>query len=226
MVLFCLFLVTALATLGAFALFRLTSNNSRRERLWRQLWANLFAIRLYADEPRLVLEGLLGVITANAGLLITALPALLIMSALGILLFGPLDRIFGVAPFDVSNPRVLTVRLKHLDGDWPDMRLETPDWITVDSPPVHVFNQREISWRIRANKPSVGVVKVIGGGDIVETKIDIRSWPACVQLSVSDVSMPAPEQTLSLLGISLNWVWWFSIFSILLAFPLHWLLSR
>jgi len=226
MILCCLFLVSALATLAAFLLVRVTSNNSRRERLWRQLWANLFAIRLYADEPRVVFESLLGVITANARLLITALPALAAMSVLGLLLFGPLDRIFGTAPFEVSTPRVLTVKLARLNGEWPDVRLETPDWIAVDSPPVNIFNEREVSWRIRADKQSVGIVKVIANGTVAETKIDTRPWPAYVQLTDSDLSAPAPEQALSLLGFSLNWVWWFSIFSVLLAFPLHRLLSR
>lgn len=226
MILLCLFLVSALATLAAILFFRFTSNHSRRERLWRKLWANLFAIRLYADEPGVVFESLLGVMVANAMLLITALPALVAMSLLALLLFGPLDRLFGVAPLEVSTPRVLTVKLKHLQAEWPDVRLETPDWITVDSPPVHVFNQREISWRIQARKASVGMVKVIAGSDSVETKIDSRPWPANFQLITSGVSIPGPEQVLSFLGISLNWVWWFSTFSIVLAFPLRWLLSR
>jgi hypothetical protein len=148
------------------------------------------------------------------------------MSGIGILLFGPLDRIFGTMPFQISTPRVLTVKLKNMDGAWPDVRLETPDWITVDSPPVHLFNEREMSWRIRANKRSVGVVKVIAGGTIAKKTIDTRPWPTTFQVMSSDVSMPGPERTLSIMGISLHWVWWFSIFSILAAFPLHWLLSR
>lgn len=226
MILCCLFLVSALATLAAFVLLPFTSNNSRRERLWRQLWANLFAVRLYADEPRVVFESLLGVITANVKLLINTLPALVVMSAIGIVLFGPLDRIFGSVPFEISTPRVLTVKLKNMDGAWPDVRLETPDWIAVDSPPVHVFKDPEISWRIRVNKRSVGVVKVIAGGNTVETRIDTRPWPTTFQVMSSDLSTPGPERTLSFMGISLHWIWWFSIFSILVAFPLHWLLAR
>jgi hypothetical protein len=55
--------------------------------------------------------------------------------------------------------------------------LETPDWITVDAPPVHVFDEKEISWRLRATRRARGTLKIVVGKEQIEKTIDSRQGP-------------------------------------------------
>ena len=141
-------------------MFEIFSNHAARDDATRRLWANLFAIRLFADEPRIVMQSLLGVASANARLLACAIPPLAALTPIFLLCYGHLDAFFGSPHLTVGTERVLTVRLHDLKGGWPDMRLETPSWIDIDSPPVHLLDDREISWRIRATRPANGVVRM------------------------------------------------------------------
>jgi hypothetical protein len=56
----------------------------------------------------------------------------------------------------------------------PDISLETPAWITVDSPPVHVFDLKQISWRIRATKAARGAVKITTRTQVIKETVDSR----------------------------------------------------
>jgi hypothetical protein len=55
-----------------------------------------------------------------------------------------------------------------------EVRLETPAWITVDSPPVHVFDLKQISWSIRATKAARGMVKITAGPEVIKETVDSR----------------------------------------------------
>jgi hypothetical protein len=225
---------------GAFALFAFErlSRAGRRDRALKQLWTALFAIRLFADDPRVVAQSFGRIVVANALLLASALPPLVVLMPLFLLSYGHLDSFFGTTPLAVGAPRVLTVQLNKLNAGSPDVSLITPSWIMVDSPPVHVLDDGEISWSIRATRPAVGSVRVSAGNEVADKSIDSRpgpryfssarrqSWdgalryPAEKQLPsglISKVSISEPEASISFFGIGLEWTWWFSILSILSA---------
>lgn len=200
--------ISALATLLAVTVFEKLSPKALRESATRQLFANLFAIRLFADEPGIVLQSLLGVIGANFRLLLCAIPPMLVLAPAFYFLYGYLDSRYGVAPLTTGVPRVVTVKLDHFEN----IRLETPDWITVDSPPVHVFADREISWRIRPTRSGQVKLKVIAGSKVIE--IDPRR------------NMFEPAPPMSFYGVSLNWTWWFAIWSVLSVVPIKLIASK
>ena len=198
-------------------------------------------------KPRIVAQSLAGVAAANARLLACAILPLAVLAPIFLLLYGHLDAFFGSAPLAVGVPRVLTVRLNRLESGWPDIRIETPAWVTVDSPPVHVLDEKEISWSIRATQAARGVVKIVAAADVIEKTIDSRPGPRYFSLarrqslagalrypaenrlppgSIAQVNILEPERAISCCGIALAWTWWFAIFSALLALPAKWSLSR
>lgn len=246
-VLWSLLLVSAVAAFVALLLFEGLSDKAVRDRASRRLWANLLAIKLFADSPRVVGQSFGAVMAANAVLLARAIPAFAALTVLFLLCYGHLDAFFGVPTLSVGTPRVLTVRLRHMEGGWPDISLQAPNWIVVDSPPVHVLDDKEISWRIRATQASRGAVKIIDGGEVLEKIIDSRCepryfsparmqsvtealrYPGETRLPpgpVAEISVLEPPRGISFFGLTLEWTWWFSIFTVLLAVPEKWLLSR
>ncbi len=138
-----------------------------RRRATHQLWANLLAIHLYADEPAIVWQSLGGVIGANARLLLYALPPIAITAPLFLVIYSYFDSVY----LQVGVPKVLTVQLTQMDSE---VRLETPSWITVDSPPVHILDDKQISWRILATKSARGVVKISSGREVIRKTVDSR----------------------------------------------------
>ena len=196
------------ATLVAVLIFELFSPRKARESATRQLWANLFAIRLFAEEPRIVLESLAGVIRANGRLLLCAIPPALILAPAFYFLYGYLETRYAVAPLQTGVPRVVTVKVNQME----DVRLETPDWITVDAPPVHILKDGEISWRIIPNHSGDPLMKVRTPSQVFAVN------------PLKNMFEPAPPMLLY--GVSLTWAWWFGVWCVLSVIPARLMASR
>jgi hypothetical protein len=57
------------------------------------------------------------------------------------------------------------------------VELRTPSWVEVDAPPVHVPAAREISWRLRATAPNIGLCQISVAGETVTKELDARPAP-------------------------------------------------
>jgi hypothetical protein len=239
-ILWSLLLVSALSALLGLLIFESSSNKTVRDRAERRLWANLLAIRLFADDPQIVLQSLAGVVVANGRLLLCALPPLTLLVPLFLLLYGHLDAFFGSPPIPVNVPQVLTVRLNDLEHGWPDIQILTPSWIRVDSPPVHVLDEKTVSWTIRATQASYGELKIVMAKESVGKTIDSRPGPRYFSLArrqslagslrypaegrlppgpIGEVNIIEPAPVISCFGLALDWTWWFAILSVLFAIP-------
>jgi hypothetical protein len=163
-----------LETAFVLIVFDRLSNKKLIHQATQQLWANLFSIRLFADNPRVVIQSLGRVIAANLRLLLYTLPPLAVTGLVFVLSYGYLDAFFGSVPLRAGTAVVLTVRLNHLESGWPDIRLDTPDWIVADAPPVHLFDDRQVCFRITARKAARGLVTIHAGNDSASKVVDFR----------------------------------------------------
>ena len=238
-VLWPLLLVSAIAGVLALFIFEKFAKGPVRERASRQLWASLLAIRLFADDPHVVARSFASLIWANAVLVGSAIPPALLLTALFLVCYGHLDAFFGTSTLAVNTRSVLTVRLNKLDGAWPNLSLVTPDWIAVDSPPVHVFDDKEISWSIRPTRAAQGTVRVLAGRNFTDKIIDSRPGPRYFSRArerslagalrypgekrlpaglISSISISTPAAAITCCGVSLEWPWWVTIMSAAFAF--------
>ncbi len=116
-------------------------------RTWkRKRRAYVLSLYLFGDDPVILLRGFGRIARANAWLLLHALPALVIAAPLVGAAAIWLDRSLAPAPAVVT-------------AHWTsacEPRLETPAWLRVDSPPVHVPALHEVSWRVRAASKGSG----------------------------------------------------------------------
>jgi hypothetical protein len=89
-----------------------------------------------------------------------------------------LNEFFTRTPLADGGAAVLTVRLSSFQMAQPcDVSLQTPAWLHVDLPPVHVPAASEISWRIRATSPRHGFVEIACNGERVTKEVDARATP-------------------------------------------------
>jgi hypothetical protein len=223
--------------------FRRFANHAAIRRLRRRLWAHVLELRLFGEEPALAFGSLWGTAQTNLRLLAHALPPLLIAAPVIGLLAVPLSEFFTRTPLQTGGDTVLTVRLRR-DAE---VRLQTPSWVVVDAPPVHIPAAREISWRLRATAAKVGRCTISAAGETVAKELDARpglhysgavrstSWtdwllhPAESRLLDGPVErvwispVPAP---LRCAGLTLDWGEWFAAMASVTAWLLHFFFRR
>jgi len=182
--------------------FWLFTNHAAIRTLRRKLWAHVLELRLFGDDPALAFGSLLRISKTNALLLGHALPPLAIAAPVVALLTVPLTDFFARTPLQTAGHAVLTVRLRPAgdraptggmvrsgeptpavearpaaDRALPPVELQTPPWVEVDAPPVHVPAAREISWRLRATAPRLGLCRISVAGETVTKELDARPAP-------------------------------------------------
>lgn len=207
-----------------------------------KLWAHVLALRLFGEEPGMALGSLLGIARINALLLWQALPPLLAAAPFLALLAVPLNGFLTRTPLEAGGAAVLTVRWRGALHAGAPVELRTPSWILVDAPPVHVPADREVSWRLRASAPRLGICRISIGPETVTKELDSRpgfrysgrvrsrAWLEALAHPPEDrlpdgpieriwiTEEPAP---LTWAGVTMEWEEWFAVAASLAA----WLLS-
>jgi hypothetical protein len=163
--------------------FRLTTDTAALRTTLREIEARFLEFRLFFEEPALIWRAQKALLWANGRALGILLPSLLILAAPMTWVILQLEK----APLRVGEPTVVTVQLAH-DGD--EVTLEAPPEIDVETPPVHITEDRQIVWRIRLLRPITGHPKLTArpASNVVWLKVD---YPAA----------------------SLWWIFWFLVIS-------------
>lgn len=198
-----------------------------------RIQAHLLEFWLYVDDPGAIWKSWKGLLAANARLGRLLLLPLLILSVLTLPLFFLGDAVYGSWPLRVGKPALVT--LSFTDGAAMPA-LQAPDGIALETPPVRVPSERQISWRIRPLRPlsgelqwtvagaSVGKSVTAGDGWRFHSPLRTRStlqwirYPAETLLPASPIQwieIAYPPATFSFLGHEAHWSVWFVAFSLL-----------
>jgi hypothetical protein len=128
----------------------------------KRLQADLLEMRLYSSEPALMWRAQKALLRDNVRWLALMLPPALILGLPLAWLFVQLDSIYGRNPLPAGAEAVVTMQLKRaLEPADAAATLQAPPGIAVESPPVRVFAERQISWRIRALRPVRGKLRFV-----------------------------------------------------------------
>ncbi len=180
--------------LTAFVFARFTNHENVRGAVDRIL-AHLLELRLFFDEPVLILRAQRDLILANGNLLRLLAVPMLILAIPFALLFMELNAVYGRAPLVVGQAAIVTAPLQQAV-------LETPPGIAIETPPVHISYDRRTCWRIRPSRRAAGLVRagdltarIFAGGSLIR--------PSLGAFSSLQISYPAA----AILG--LPWLLWF-----------------
>lgn len=170
--------------------------------------AHLFELQLFSDEPALVLRAQRRLIAANGRFLWQTLrPSLILLPPFALVLLA-LEASFACAPLQVDRPAVVTLHGTDVQQRW---RLSPPDGFRVETTPLRVPPEREISWRLRPVTAAHGQLIAVSSIGVVQTTIAsgrgmvIRlTFP---HLSRSWIDVQYPEAQVW----NQSWLLWFTV---------------
>lgn len=232
---FLLVAVSALAGLTVALAFRFTANLEALRATRKRMQAHLLEFRLFFDEPGLIWKAQVALLRDNlrlAGLLLAPALALALPLTWGM---AQLDSAYGFRPLAAGEATVVTAQFHN------DLRagveLQGASGVAVETPPVRIAQDRQISWRIRANA-GPGTVRLLAGGETIDKTVAAgmsmaslsrrrsRSLPAYLmhpfeaRLPAGDVDWVEVDYPARREGIS--WMVWFLLISTSSA----WLFAR
>ena len=179
----------------------------------RQMRARLYAIRLYGDDPVLILRAQGYLLAWIARYLAQALrPAAIALIPL-LALFVELDAVYGHRPLAPAESAVVTARFPAGAG------LQTLDpvllgrGVTVETPAVRIPARHEACWRVRAVSVQPAVVVLRLGGRALASQID------CGRLRLSlmppwtrpTIELQCPAAAFDVFGVSIDWRLWYPL---------------
>ena len=156
--------VSLVVSLGLLAAFKLTSNQHALAAAKRRMQANLFELRLFQDDPRLVMRVVGELLRVQAVYLLYAFVPLLWVALPLAILAAHLQARYGYDGLRPGHAVLVTVRMKPAAAAGagasasagvtarPGVTLDAPSGLRVETPGVWAAPLRETAWRIAAER--------------------------------------------------------------------------
>ena len=131
--------------------FRWTTRPAALRSTGKRIYGHLLEFRLFFDEPALVWRAQLALLREQARFLGLLLPGILLLSLPSAWVMWQLDAFYGHRPLNTGEAAVVTAQLSRAVGSGDRMELRGEGAVRVETPPVRIGQDRQVSWRIRAS---------------------------------------------------------------------------
>ena len=219
--------------------FGKTSNQQKISAVKDKIAASLFEIRLFNDDLRAIAKAqweILGHVLRYQGLALV--PMIFILPPL-VLLMVQLHQFYGFRGFAPGEKALLRVELAETGGQRPDLTIEVPEGLHLETPAVWVPSLGEFNWEIAADAPGDYELGFTLGGTTTTKTVSVTDqvvrlsperpphafmdqleWPSEPPLpsdgTIDRITIAYPEATMSLLGWSWEWSFaWMVVFFVL-----------
>jgi hypothetical protein len=227
--------LTAIAVangLAALWVFARLSDQKRIEIAKHRLRAHLYAFRLFVDEPALIFRAQKQLLIWNGRYLALVLVPAIVIGIPTFVLLMHLDAVYGRRTLAAGESAIVTA---HFDNAT-NLRLVSPSLegrgIEVETPPVRIALEHQVSWRVRAasaasgsvflRDPTIRAGKTVQAGPglkyislrRVASFVDWLRYPAEARLPAGDVQwieVAYPDAKIYIFGVGMHWLLWFSI---------------
>ena len=218
--------------LAALWVFARLSDQKQIDIAKRKLLAHLYAFRLFVDEPALIFRAQKQLLIWNGRYLALVLVPAIIIGIPTLVLLMQLDAVYGRRMLAAGESAIVTA---HFDTAT-DLRLISPmlegRGVEVETPPVRIASQHQVSWRVRAASDASGSLLLrvpktkasktvqVGTGlrylsvRRVASVVDWLRYPAEARLPAGDVQwieVSYPDAKIYIFGVGMHWLLWFSI---------------
>jgi uncharacterized membrane protein (DUF106 family) len=220
-------------------IFGKTSNQSKITEIKNKIAASLFEIRLFNDDLRAIARAqwtIMGHVIRYQGLALV--PMVFILPPL-VLLMVQLHQFYGFRGFEPGETALLRVELAETGGTRPNLEIDVPDGLHLETPAVWVPSLGELNWRLAADTQGHHeLVFTLDGAR--ETKsvsvtdrvvrlsperppsvfLDQLEWPSEPPLPsdgpIQRITIDYPQGGMTLLGWSWEWSFaWMVVFFVL-----------
>jgi hypothetical protein len=220
--------------------FRYTSDQKAIGIAKDRLKAHLLAVRLFQDQLTVVLKSYGRILLETGRYVRLAFRPLLFVIVPLIVLIVQLDRYFGSVPLQAGQAFLVTARSAD-DNTLNEMSLRLPNGLSTTAPPVHVPADKEVVWRVVAEKDGDYDVRVGASEDAVTKRVVVDSglkrlspirlrghfWerflfsaePALPNDSrIQAIEVDYPARRVAFAGFEWNWIWLFFVLSLIAGF--------
>jgi len=226
--------VSILAGIGILLVIRYTSDAAAVRRAKGVAQAHLLEFRLFMDDPVLVLRAQRDLVVANLRFMKLMLrPFLWMLIPMGLLL-AVLEAFYGHAPLRVGDAAIITAEVKTADAP---LSLRAPAELAVETPPVHVLAEGQVSWRIRPRRATTTELQILRDGQAITKRVSAGTgihflserrgslwslllYPTEAPLSGNEIAwieIRYPPATI----LHLHWLIWFLAISAITALALR-----
>jgi len=219
--------------------FGKTSNQNKIAEVKNKIAASLFEIRLFNDDLRAIAKAqweIMGHVLRYQGLALV--PMVFILPPL-VLLMVQLHQYYGFRGFAPGETALLRLELAETGGSRPDLVIDVPEGLHLETPAVWVPTLGEFNWELGADTPgdyelgftlgNTTATKTVSVTDRVvrlsperppKAFVDQLEWPSEPPLpsggAIERITIAYPEAAMSLFGWSWEWSFaWMVVFFVL-----------
>jgi hypothetical protein len=199
-------LVAIAAGMAILIAFRRFSNRQSLALAKRQVWAQLYALRLYSDEPAIIWQVQKRLLVWNGRYLLQMLrPAAVVIVPLSALLFF-LDGFYGHRPLHIGESTLVSARYNHEDSSLIGKS------VSIETPALRIPANHAIYWRIRARSTS-GDLVFGTHREPVRAGSGLAYVSACARCFGNSIDVQYPAAYVGIFGYQMPWLVWFLIVS-------------
>jgi hypothetical protein len=220
--------------------FRYTSDQKAIRVAKDHLKAHLLALRLFQDQIPVVLRSYGRIVLATGHYLRLAFKPLLFVIVPLMFLILQLDRYLGWVPVEAGQPFLIKVLIDNPKA-LNEASLQLPDGLSITAPAVHVPSEREIAWRLVAEKRGEYIVNIQASGHTFSKRLIVgaglsrlspvrlrgKFWeriflsgePGLPKNSrIESIDIQYPLRKIPFVGFEWNWIWLFFVLSLAAGF--------
>jgi hypothetical protein len=234
--------VSFLSALLALWIFGRYSNQEAIRTVRNRIRGNMLAVRLYRDSVPVVMALQGSIIRDTLTYLKYSLVPLPVLLVPFLLILIQLDLHLQVRPLRPGESAVVKAKFSSALELEEQVRLESPEEIVVETPPVRIAALKEVVWRIRAKAPTrnflilhrgdqrvpkevivgdnQGAVTALRAGNLMDMLLNPGEAPIQESAEVESIQIHYPQRDLSLFGWNIHWMILFFVFSMVFAFAL------
>ena len=205
--------------------FRRWSDADKLRGARNAMLAHLWEFRLFSDEPLLILRAQRDLLASNGRLLHALAKPLLLLALPFALLMDFAEAWVGRAPLQTAESAVVTA---HYQSKLPELKLTLPAGFDLETLPVTVESENQVSWRIHPRRELSGKIELRAGSKTLEKSISSASglqWiseqrsASVLQFLAHPREVPYRAQQIDWVGIQYppavifghRWLVWFSL---------------
>ena len=133
-------------------IFRLTSNQKGIQKVKNRIKAHFFEIRLFNDDLGLMLEAQKNILKANFTYMKYSLKPMLFLIVPVVLIMIQLSVRFDRHALNVGESAIVKLAFKDSASFEENVMLKVPEGVEIETPPLRMLEEKEIDWRIKAER--------------------------------------------------------------------------
>ncbi len=165
-------LLSLLTALFVLLVFRYGSNQRAIRRAKDRVEAHVLEVRLFQDQLRLVVLAYLRVLGGLVIYLRHSLRPLALLVLPLIIIVVQLESYFGYLPVPIRKNFIVKARLAGTTS-LDEVSLRLPDGLKLTSPALHIPEEKEVDWRVQAERPGQYAVDVVVAGKAFAKQVTV-----------------------------------------------------